>query len=92
MGACSILNSPPRISSRDLVGGGTSGVTALIPGTTTILKFPFGDEDECERCGREAEVYEHIKSSPDHCPTSLLRYRDRNKYGILLEYTNYRPV
>jgi hypothetical protein len=40
MGARSILNLPPRISSRDLIGGGTSGVAALIPGTTTVLKFP----------------------------------------------------
>jgi serine/threonine protein kinase len=92
MGVRSILNLPPGISSRDFIGGGTSGVAALIPGTTTVLKFPHGDEDECERCDREAEVYEHIKSSPDHCPTSLLRYRGRNEYGILLEYADHGPV
>lgn len=25
-------------------------------------RFPHGDEDECERCDGEAEVYEHLKS------------------------------
>jgi hypothetical protein len=78
--------------SHDLIGRGIGGVATLISGTTTVLKFPHGDEGECERCDREAEVYEHLKISPDPCPTSLLRYRGRNEYGILLEYADYRPV
>jgi hypothetical protein len=55
MGVCNILNLPLRISSRDLISGRTSGVATLILGTTTVLKIPYGDEDECERCDREAE-------------------------------------
>lgn len=65
-----------------------SGVAALISGTMTVLKYPLGDEDECERCDREAEVYEIRNSTLGRCPTSLLRYVGRNEYGILLEYAH----
>jgi hypothetical protein len=88
----SILNLPPRISSCNLIGGGTSGVATLILGITIVLKFPYSDEDECKRCDREVEVYKYIKSSLNHYLTSLLYYRGKNEYSILLEYTNYRPI
>jgi len=53
MQASSILNLPPGISSRDLIGGRKNGVAALIPSTITV-KIHHGDEDECERCDRES--------------------------------------
>jgi hypothetical protein len=42
MRACSIL-------SRNLIGGGISGVVSLIPDATTVLKIPHSDGDECDR-------------------------------------------
>ena len=71
-----LSNLPPRISSRDLIDGGTSAVAALIPGTTTVLKFPHSDEDKCKRCNGEVEVYEHLKSF-----TTSRHRRSKSEHG-----------
>jgi hypothetical protein len=33
-------------------------MAALIPGAKTVIKTSYEDEDECQKCNHEAEVYE----------------------------------
>jgi hypothetical protein len=34
-----------------------------------------------KRCDREAEVYENLKSSPDHCPTCVIEAGGHSAMG-----------
>jgi serine/threonine protein kinase len=84
---------PPGISIQDIKGYGTSGMTALIPNTREIIKFPVTDQaDDRERCNREKEIYQLFQSSPYKRPTSLLQFNGSTEYGILLEYAEQGPV
>ncbi|KAF2194703.1 hypothetical protein K469DRAFT_442213, partial [Zopfia rhizophila CBS 207.26] len=88
------LELPPGISISDIIGGGTSGLAALIPRTRTVLKFSHGDPDECGRCEREAQIYELLSKSTVPRPPSLLEYQGRSTCGrgILLQYAENNTV
>ncbi|KAF2757143.1 kinase-like protein [Pseudovirgaria hyperparasitica] len=83
-----VVELPPGITCEDLIGGGTSGLAALIPGTETVIKFYHGDSDDNERCKLEAAIYEHLSQSKIERPPSLLTYQGKSKCGkgILLKY------
>ena len=92
MATYSILKLLPKISGYNLIGGGTSRMAVLILGIKIVIKFPYRDKDKCEKCDREVEVYKRLKSLLDYYLSSLLGYLGRNKYGIILEYAEHRPV
>jgi serine/threonine protein kinase len=84
---------PPGISIQDIKGYGTSGMTALIPNSQIIIKFPVTEEDEERgRCNREKLIYQLFQSSSYQRPRSLLRYNGSTNHGILLEYAELGPV
>lgn len=88
------LELPPGLSASDIIGGGTSGLAALIPHTRTVLKFSHGDPDERDRCEREADIYELLSKSNIPRPPSLLEYKGRSKCGrgILLQYAKNNTI
>lgn len=47
-----IFYLPPDTSSSNIIGGGTSALAILYPGTRTVLKISHGDPDEDARCGK----------------------------------------
>jgi serine/threonine protein kinase len=84
---------PPGITIKDIKGYGTSGMTALIPNTQTIIKFPVTEQaEERERCNKEKSIYQLFQSSPHKRPTSLLQYEGNTEDGILLEYAENGPL
>jgi len=85
-----ILKLPPAISAEHLIGGGTTGIVALLPGQT-VIKFPHGEPDDIVRLRKEGDVYERFQNAKRR-PRSLLQYRGRTKDGILLEYAERGSV
>jgi len=89
-----ILHLPEGTSSSDIIGGGTSGLAILYPGTRTVVKISHGDLDENTRCELEAQIYELLSKSQHTRPESLLDYKGRSKCGrgILLGYAENHTV
>jgi len=85
---------PPDTSSSDIIGGGTSALAILYPGTRTVLKISHGDPDENARCELEAQIYDLLSKSQFSRPTSLLEYKGRSSCGrgILLGYAENHTV
>jgi serine/threonine protein kinase len=83
---------PPGTSSSDIIGGGTSGLAILYPGTRTVLKISHGDPDENARCELEAQIYDLLSKSQLTRPSSLLEYKGRSGHGILLGYAENHTV
>ncbi|KAF2241379.1 kinase-like protein [Trematosphaeria pertusa] len=88
------LYLPSGTSSSDIIGGGTSGLAILYPGTRTVLKISHGDPDEDARCELEAQIYDLLSKSQLARPSSLLEYKGRSSCGrgILLGYAENHTV
>lgn len=78
---------PPGINSTNIVGFGTTGLVAVLPGNQNVIKFPHPKPDARARCEVEVEVYERLERSrkKESCST-ILRYYGNSKHGITLEY------
>jgi serine/threonine protein kinase len=85
---------PPNTSSSDIIGGGTSGLAILCPGTRTVWKISHGDAEENARCELEAQIYDLLNRSQFPRPSSLLEYKGRSSCGrgILLGYAENHTV
>jgi hypothetical protein len=77
---------PPRISSDDVIGLGTTGLAALIPDSRRVIKIPHTEPDAHARCAVEAKVYERLTRPPGNLSPTILRYYGKDEYGIILEY------
>jgi serine/threonine protein kinase len=91
MGEHDILSLPPGISSKDIIGWGTSGVCFRYPGEDKVIKIPLSIAEEGDRCKIEEKVYERLQLLPNR-PASILTYYGRTKYGIKLAFARHGSI